>query len=126
MKLLTYKDGENYKTAVLTNKGVVDIASIWEQSDRPHSILEILQKGKSCLDKLAKLLTNASEFKSLEQIKLCAPIPRPGKVLALAGNYTEHIKESGLALGLSYYLAVKDDLMSKARKAVKYRVGMGS
>jgi len=37
----------------------------------------------------------------LEQVKFLAPLPRPGKVIALAGNYTEHIKEAGLALGLS-------------------------
>ena len=37
----------------------------------------------------------------LDSVKLLAPIPRPGKVLALAGNYAEHIKEAGLKLGLS-------------------------
>ena len=38
---------------------------------------------------------------TLEQTKLLAPIPRPSKVIALAGNYSEHIKEAGLSLGLS-------------------------
>ena len=29
------------------------------------------------------------------EVRLLAPIPRPGKVLALAGNYQEHIQEGG-------------------------------
>jgi len=32
---------------------------------------------------------------------LLAPVTRPNKVLALAGNYSEHLKEAGLALALS-------------------------
>src|SRR5215204_7563011 len=30
-----------------------------------------------------------------ERVKLCAPIERPGKIICLAGNYREHITESG-------------------------------
>lgn len=41
----------------------------------------------------------------LDSVKLLAPIPHPPKVIALAGNYSEHIKEaaltSGFKLGLS-------------------------
>jgi 2-keto-4-pentenoate hydratase/2-oxohepta-3-ene-1,7-dioic acid hydratase in catechol pathway len=31
----------------------------------------------------------------LAQVELCAPIERPGKLICLAGNYREHITESG-------------------------------
>ncbi|MFN2513533.1 MAG: fumarylacetoacetate hydrolase family protein, partial [Pyrinomonadaceae bacterium] len=30
-------------------------------------------------------------------VKLCAPLARPGKIICLAGNYREHIIESGYA-----------------------------
>ncbi|OHB60279.1 MAG: hypothetical protein A2167_02320 [Planctomycetes bacterium RBG_13_46_10] len=43
----------------------------------------------------------AGIFTPLEQVKILAPIPRPGKIIALAGNYSEHIKEVGRVLGLS-------------------------
>ena len=33
----------------------------------------------------------------LSDVRLLAPVPRPPKLLALAGNYQEHIKESGHA-----------------------------
>lgn len=101
MKLLTYKDRDNFKPGIYTEKGIVDIASIWLDADRPHSVLEILQKGTNCLGKLTKLLETTTEYINPDDVKLCAPILRPGKVLALAGNYSEHIKECGLELGLS-------------------------
>jgi 2-keto-4-pentenoate hydratase/2-oxohepta-3-ene-1,7-dioic acid hydratase in catechol pathway len=31
----------------------------------------------------------------LDQVRLCAPVGRPGKLICLAGNYREHITESG-------------------------------
>lgn len=34
---------------------------------------------------------------NLEDLKLRAPVPRPGKIICLAGNYREHIVESGFA-----------------------------
>jgi 2-keto-4-pentenoate hydratase/2-oxohepta-3-ene-1,7-dioic acid hydratase in catechol pathway len=41
----------------------------------------------------------------LESVTLLAPLPRPGKLLALAGNYAEHVKEAaherGFKVGLS-------------------------
>lgn len=33
----------------------------------------------------------------LDLIRLCAPVERPGKIVCLAGNYREHIVESGYA-----------------------------
>jgi 2-keto-4-pentenoate hydratase/2-oxohepta-3-ene-1,7-dioic acid hydratase in catechol pathway len=47
------------------------------------------------------LLDSADDFISPDSVKLLAPVPRPGKVIALAGNYSEHIAEAGLKLGLS-------------------------
>jgi 2-keto-4-pentenoate hydratase/2-oxohepta-3-ene-1,7-dioic acid hydratase in catechol pathway len=41
----------------------------------------------------------------LDSVKLLAPIPRPGKILALAGNYSEHIKEAALKRGFNLGLS---------------------
>ena len=62
---------------------------------------EILERGLSCLEKLVELADSTDFYMPLDSVKLLAPIPRPGKVIALAGNYSEHIREAGLALGLS-------------------------
>jgi 2-keto-4-pentenoate hydratase/2-oxohepta-3-ene-1,7-dioic acid hydratase in catechol pathway len=85
----------------LTGDALIDIPSVWPGPNPPRSVKQILQMGPSCLAKLAELTDSADIFTPLDSVKLLAPIPRPGKVIALAGNYSEHIKEAGRALGLS-------------------------
>jgi len=120
MKLVTYsKDksvssvsplGDAFRRSpldcgILVGEGLIDIPSAWDGPNPPHSLKEILHRGPSCLAKLRDLAQSANNFTELGsssgQTKLLAPIPRPSKVIALAGNYSEHIKEAGLALGLS-------------------------
>ena len=101
MKLVTYSKDKLVSCGILTEDGLIDIASAWAGPDPPRSVKEILERGPACLEKLAGLQKSAGVLIPLDSIKLLAPIPRPGKVLALAGNYSEHIKEAGLALGLS-------------------------
>ena len=101
MKLVTYSRNESISSAILTPDGLLDIPSAWQGPNPPRSVKEILKRGPSCLAKLAKLAEAADSYTPLDSVKLLAPIRRPGKLLALAGNYTEHIKEAGLLLGLS-------------------------
>jgi 2-keto-4-pentenoate hydratase/2-oxohepta-3-ene-1,7-dioic acid hydratase in catechol pathway len=101
MKLATYlKDGSVF-CGILTNEGLIDIVLLWDDSGPPRSVIEILERGPGCLEKLADLEKTAKASIPLGSVKMLAPIPRPGKILALAGNYVEHIKEAGLKLGLS-------------------------
>jgi 2-keto-4-pentenoate hydratase/2-oxohepta-3-ene-1,7-dioic acid hydratase in catechol pathway len=57
--------------------------------------------ARPCLAELRRLADENKCLTPLDSVKLLAPIPHPGKVIGLAGNYSEHIKEAGLALGLS-------------------------
>jgi 2-keto-4-pentenoate hydratase/2-oxohepta-3-ene-1,7-dioic acid hydratase in catechol pathway len=101
MKLVTYSRNQTISCGILTNKGVIDIPSVWQGPNPPCSIKEILQRGPDCLSQLAELSESTDILTPLEQVKLFAPIPQPGKIIALAGNYSEHIREAGLSLGLS-------------------------
>lgn len=101
MKLITYAVNEAPCCGLLTEKGIIDIKSIWKEDDVPQSVIQILERGPACLEKLASLAGSATNFIPLDSVKLLAPIPRPGKLLALAGNYSEHIEELGSRLGLS-------------------------
>jgi 2-keto-4-pentenoate hydratase/2-oxohepta-3-ene-1,7-dioic acid hydratase in catechol pathway len=57
------------------------------------------------LEKLVELADFKGSLITADSVKLLAPIPRPGKAIALAGNYSEHIQEAsfkrGFKLGLS-------------------------
>ncbi len=101
MKLITYLKDDSISCGILIQKQIIDIRASWQGTNPPRSIKEILQKGPSCLDKLTKLIDSKKQLIPLDSVKLLAPIPRPGKVIALAGNYAEHIIEGGLKLGLS-------------------------
>lgn len=101
MKLVTFKRDGSVSCGILTEKGIVNVSWLWSGPNPPHSVKEILTRGRSCLAVLRELIESADTFASLDSVKLMAPIPRPGKLLALAGNYAEHIEEAGRALGLS-------------------------
>jgi len=101
MKLVTFSKDNAISCGILTDRGIIDIPAAWQQRKPPHSVKEILKRGRPCLEKLAELAQSAEIITPQEYIKLLAPIPRPPKVLALAGNYSEHIQEAGLTLGLS-------------------------
>jgi 2-keto-4-pentenoate hydratase/2-oxohepta-3-ene-1,7-dioic acid hydratase in catechol pathway len=101
MKLVTYSRGASISCGILAGQALIDIPSVWQGPNPPRTVSEILQRGQSCIAKLAELADSADIFTPLDSVKLLAPIPRPGKVIALAGNYSEHIKEAGRALGLS-------------------------
>ena len=111
MKLVTYSRIKSVSCGILADEGLIDIPSAWQGPNPPRSIKEILTRGPDCLAKLADLglassfceakRRGADIFTPLDSVKLLAPVPRPAKVIALAGNYSEHIKEAGLSLGLS-------------------------
>lgn len=101
MKLITYSRNESISCGILAGDSLIDIPSIWPGPNPPRSVREILQRGPDCLTKLSELADSTDIFTPLDSVKLLAPIPRPNKAIALAGNYSEHIKEAGRALGLS-------------------------
>jgi len=101
MKLITYLRNQTISCGILTDGAVIDIPSIWPGPNPPRSVKQILERGPDCLCRLEELAKSADSFTPTEQVKLLAPVLHPNKVLALAGNYSEHIKEAGLVLGLS-------------------------
>ncbi len=101
MKLITYSRNDSISVGILTDEAIIDIPSSWPGPNPPRSIKQILSRGPDCLKKIAELADSTDIFTQLDSAKLLAPIPCPSKVIALAGNYSEHIKEAGRALGLS-------------------------
>ncbi len=105
MKLLTYSYGDSLSCGVLTERGIADVPGSWQGANPPTTVKEILERGPACLDQVRRLATSARQARPLDSVRLLAPIPRPGKVLALAGNYSEHIKEAALKRGFNLGLS---------------------
>lgn len=105
MKLVTYRHNETVSCGVVTERGVVDIPRAWSGPNPPRSLQEILEQGAAGLETIRHLAAVTQPTVPIESVTLMAPLPRPGKLLALAGNYAEHIREAslkrGFAIGLS-------------------------
>jgi 2-keto-4-pentenoate hydratase/2-oxohepta-3-ene-1,7-dioic acid hydratase in catechol pathway len=101
MKLVTFARNQSISCGILADGGIIDIPAVWPGPNPPRSVKEILQRGRSYLEKLAELAGSADIVTPLDSAKILAPIPRPGKLLALAGNYAKHLKEVGRKIGMS-------------------------
>ena len=92
MKLATYRWDDRQSFGVLGDGGVLDIPRLWP--DGPASLLAALQAGPDAMENIARLARDGGRPPiPLDQVALLAPIPQPPKVLGLAGNYVEHIRE---------------------------------
>jgi 2-keto-4-pentenoate hydratase/2-oxohepta-3-ene-1,7-dioic acid hydratase in catechol pathway len=65
--------------------------------DLPPSLVELLECGPVALAELSDLAEDAvlddDDLHALSDVELLAPLPRPGKILAVAQNYVDHIRE---------------------------------
>jgi 2-keto-4-pentenoate hydratase/2-oxohepta-3-ene-1,7-dioic acid hydratase in catechol pathway len=94
MKLATYMHRHTTSCGILTDTGLLDIPSHTEGTDRLHSIKEILIKGQKTMDVLRRLCEVVADHITPDAVTWMAPIPRPGKIIALAGNYQKHLEET--------------------------------
>ena len=64
------------------------------------ALLECLDLDTGFLEKARSNFSTANSFER-SQIRLCAPVPRPGKVICIGLNYRDHAEESGMAIPTS-------------------------
>ncbi len=62
----------------------------------PNNMIAFLAAGENAISAMQSLIKNPAESIPLSQVKLLAPIPRPGKFLAISLNYADHIQETQL------------------------------
>lgn len=106
MKLVTFATSDRERLGVLTAAGIIDLAAAAKASGSGESapvadVLAFLEGGAAARD-LAATLTDwarsrgdAAFVQNPSNVRLLAPIPRPPKILCLAGNYAEHWREGG-------------------------------
>jgi 2-keto-4-pentenoate hydratase/2-oxohepta-3-ene-1,7-dioic acid hydratase in catechol pathway len=92
MKLATYTRAGRESWGAIVNGGLCDVPALWP--DGPRTLLKALQAGPDMLKKVEALAASTKTLLPREAINLLAPIPTPPKVLGLAGNFVEHIREA--------------------------------
>lgn len=74
---------------------VVDDIIVFANNDLPNDMIAFLAAGSEATDGLRKAVAGEGERVAISDVKLCAPIPRPGKFLGIGLNYADHIGETG-------------------------------
>jgi 2-keto-4-pentenoate hydratase/2-oxohepta-3-ene-1,7-dioic acid hydratase in catechol pathway len=92
MKLVLFElpAGPGVRPGVLTAAGVVDAAGVVPAGHTPQLTMQGLIDDFATLRPRLERLARDGEALPLERVRLRAPLPRPGKILACIANYWEH------------------------------------
>ena len=113
MKIVTYLSENIIRTGIVKGEHIARIDD-WieaqpindEALSRAHQfglppassgIMKLLQGGSSMMQRLAQHAAKlVSTEDHLDNVRLFAPVPRPGKILGVGRNYADHAKETGV------------------------------
>ncbi len=91
MKLVTF----TYKN--LTNVGAIVDDKVVDSTgniDIPDNMIDFFTTGEDAIEAMQNLIESGYNRIPLTDIKLLAPVPRPGKFLGIGLNYAGHIEET--------------------------------
>jgi 2-keto-4-pentenoate hydratase/2-oxohepta-3-ene-1,7-dioic acid hydratase in catechol pathway len=97
MRLVTFQYDGDSRIGAETPRGIVDfhIAA----PELPRTLLALLAAGPKALDAARNAVARAraagTGLIAADRVRLLAPLPRPGKILAIGLNYREHAAETG-------------------------------
>ncbi|MDD5123587.1 fumarylacetoacetate hydrolase family protein [Methylovulum sp.] len=92
MKLITFTHQDETRIGAVVDGQVVDSYGC---KDIPTGMLAFLTAGSRALSAMQQLIDSGTNRIPLDEVKLAAPVPRPGKYLAISLNYADHIAETG-------------------------------
>jgi 2-keto-4-pentenoate hydratase/2-oxohepta-3-ene-1,7-dioic acid hydratase in catechol pathway len=102
MRLVRYEESSGaVRLGALIDKSVIDLeAAARERGMAPQSFADgasFLSAGDAAVQQAQKLIADApqSAITPLSKVTLLAPVPRPGKIIAIGLNYRDHSMESG-------------------------------
>jgi 2-keto-4-pentenoate hydratase/2-oxohepta-3-ene-1,7-dioic acid hydratase in catechol pathway len=119
MRLVSYRPADGgIATGVLAGERVVPIDALIAAQPLPGErtaflearsapaaaggMLRLLQAGPAAIGQVAAFLDavvrdrSQERYPALGELRLLAPVPRPGKIVAVGRNYADHAKETGV------------------------------
>jgi 2-keto-4-pentenoate hydratase/2-oxohepta-3-ene-1,7-dioic acid hydratase in catechol pathway len=88
MKLCTFTQAGKTRTGIIVGETVVETGV-------PGTMIDLIREWDGLKPGLEAKAATATGI-PLAEVKLEAPVPRPGKIFAIGLNYADHIAESGL------------------------------
>ncbi|MDQ3062283.1 MAG: hypothetical protein M3R14_05395, partial [Acidobacteriota bacterium] len=102
MKIVTFKTDKAKRVGFIPSafeRKIYDISDLTSGKPQIVSLMEEKEDFWLCLKDLDKQISENESLQKaltdLQDVTLCAPVERPGKIICLAGNYRAHIAESG-------------------------------
>ncbi|HSN23064.1 MAG TPA: fumarylacetoacetate hydrolase family protein [Methylomicrobium sp.] len=92
MKLATFTHNQITRVGAVVEDTVVDSLG---NPEIPAGMIEFLAAEKQAITAMQVQIDNGKHRIPLQYVKLEAPVPRPGKYLAISLNYADHIAETG-------------------------------
>ena len=93
MKLATFSHGGRERIGVVVGELVIDLAAA--APELPTDMTAFLAAGDAAMERARACQTDADHALGIDEVELKAPVPRPGKILAIGLNYRDHIEETG-------------------------------
>lgn len=121
MKLLTFASSDGPRLGALRDaEHVVDVVATARSrgGDAPRTLLEVITAGDEALAQIADLLKGDAVTLPITDLTWLPPIPRPGKLIGVGLNYTEHVAESARTLDTAKELPDRPVLFDKPSTAV--------
>jgi 2-keto-4-pentenoate hydratase/2-oxohepta-3-ene-1,7-dioic acid hydratase in catechol pathway len=94
MRFVTFTHQGTTRLGAADGDGVVDLAAA--APALPRDMLGFLAAGPAALDAARAAVARRGARLALADVRLEAPVPRPGKFLAIGLNYADHVAESGM------------------------------
>ena len=91
MRLVLFdKPGQPPLPGLLTDRGVVSVVDVAPLAHTPQATMQALIDHFDELRGALERKARDGEARPLDEVRLRAPLPRPGKILACIANYWEH------------------------------------
>lgn len=92
MKLITFTHDRQTRIGAVVDDTVVDSLTC---PGLPTAMIDFLKAGDAALTAMQQRIDSGAGRIPLSEVALDAPVPRPGKYLAISLNYANHIAETG-------------------------------
>jgi 2-keto-4-pentenoate hydratase/2-oxohepta-3-ene-1,7-dioic acid hydratase in catechol pathway len=94
MHLCSYEHEGRTRVGLLQGSGIVDLSRALGSALSAHQpMIDLIAQWTELKDHVAALGQVAADVR-LDEVRLLAPVPRPGKTLAIGLNYLEHVNEN--------------------------------
>jgi len=104
MKLITFKTSsneENYRLgALVSDNAITDLTSLVSDKNlTANDLLKCFDLENDFLEKAKQAISDNDLPKiNRRNVEICAPVPRPSKIICIGLNYRDHAEESGMPI----------------------------